>query len=257
MISQPTDPTTYKPQPLWSRRTLIIAITLIVLLIGWLLGETILRQINSFATDTWHCFTTECNPTGPAASWQEQFSAAESVARKIDPDAVLTGISARPAAYTYKAWQSNDSLEISFQYVLTDGGSLVVRLWDSKPSNVWAQQYGEDWLKNASYYREFAKHKTEIGTILAQINVSPRQAIDATLAEAKEMEQIKDYGVRPTVNLYFDFGPLDPRKWRTTYSPYVGDNAIEIDWRLLPQFTVETSTGVVENTTKTNESPTP
>jgi hypothetical protein len=248
---------------LWQFRTLVASATFIMLLFGWMVGQPVIKQINSFATDTWHCLTTECNPIGPAVSWQEQITQAESVAHIIDPDAILTQINASPAAYKFKEWHANDALEIKFDYIMSDGRYLTVRLWDTAPQNVWTDPINTELSGDHSTFMHSLKHKAEIDTALAQISVSPRRAIDATLADAQAMEQSKGNNMLPRVNLSFDRTfdeePLpDTDIWYVHYRPTKNGESIYGDltqetyltqYLRRPQFTVETSSGVVENIT--------
>ncbi len=259
MISQPADPTTYQPQPLWSRKWLIAMVTLFVLILGWFLGQSVIQQIGKFATDTWHCMTTECNPKGPSATWQELFSSADGAVRKIDSDAILTSVSAVPAAYNFTAWHDNDALEVTFNYMLPDGTDLHIHLLDTLPSAVTIPGYGTDKYAYSDriLYREATQHKDAIESALARVVLTPRQAIEATLTQVRAMEQTSGKEVRPSVYFYpFSLveGTVMDQYWYTNYSLLTNGKYADSNVLLRPLFTVDTATGAVENITKTEGS---
>ncbi len=135
MISQPTD----KPQrpPAGFGRTLLVLAVLIVIII--LVVPGLSSRILTSVTDGWHCMTNDCDPTGPAASWEEQLAVAHAEIAKTGPGAVLNGIAFSSAAYTDQArraaWNPNRALEVTFTYVYSSGVKYDVTLLDSKPSS--------------------------------------------------------------------------------------------------------------------------
>ncbi|MEO5953316.1 MAG: hypothetical protein ABIQ44_12695 [Chloroflexia bacterium] len=261
MSTQPTSlqapPDT--PRPIWSRKSIVVPLTVAILIFSWLYGQTVVQSIRTFATDTWHCLTTECNPKGPAASWQELIAAADDAAHKVDSLAILETTSAIPAAYKFTHWDNNDALEITFNYVLTTGESLHVHLLDTTPSNVWTTQSTSDSYSDRTYYMESAKQKPAIETALAHIVLSPRQAIEATLTEVRSMEQSSGKEVRPHVHFYpFSFieGTTNSQNWYADYSLYLNGKYDNSNMLLWPMFAVETSTGAIENISMFRKSPT-
>lgn len=202
--------------------------------------------------------TNECNPTGPAASWDEQFEAADIAVRKVDPDAVLTWISASPSSYYDKAWLANDALDVDFHYILSGGELLTARLLDTDPSNVSIVLYStEEQITDFGYYADLTEHRSEIEAVTAKIKVSPREAVDASVSGALGMPFMQGSGVKPIVSLHFDplMGDAFPmEKWAITYIPYGNEGSDFVPLSLWPRFNVDIASGAVKDVTKPSES---
>jgi hypothetical protein len=253
MISQPTDPTTPIKQSLQWWKYLLVAATVTVFL-GFIFWQPITRIFSH--PDP--CLTMECYPTGPSASWQELFSAADGAARKIDPDALLKVVDASPAAYVFTTWHDNDALRVTFNYILTDGTSLDVELLDTSPLTVTTSQLNG----NPRTYQEYAQHRSEIEAAVTRVVLTPRQAIESTLVEARTMSQAKGQDVRPHSHFYpfpsasyADY--VTSQNWYANYS-LLTNGKYDLDNILLwPVFAVDASSGAVKNVTRTEAPPTP
>lgn len=252
MSTEPTSlkPAPYTPPPIWTRKAIVVPLTVAILVFGWLYGQTVVQSIRTFTADTWHCLTNECNPTGPAAAWHDQFASADTAARKIDPDALLIGISANPASYKDKTWQANDALEVTFSYVMTDGSSLYVSLWDTQPDKVEVEQYESTWHSDYAYYQEFVERKGDVAAVLARIAISPRQAVDASISDARTLGQAIDPQTNLNIGLRFFYKSITDDQWYVRYWPVRRDlDNIYGSYSSVPDqlYTVSVDSGAVEH----------
>jgi hypothetical protein len=135
-------------------------------------------RILTSVSNTWHCITNDCDPTGPAASWEEQMAVAHAEIAKTAPGSVLTGVAFAPAAYTDEArraaWNPNRAFEVTFTYVFSDGLKYDVTLLDSKPSSTVKVRPATDLPNKADYDAAIA-----LGGLHPElVKVSPRQATE-------------------------------------------------------------------------------
>src|SRR5438067_1741992 len=133
MNSDPQPTISPRPTRKWRTRTLVwIGVAL---LLAWWLGllRWALNPVGEAVHDAWYCATSDCDPSGPAVSWNEQLATAEKEAHKADPNAILREIAAYPAAYNYLThpfdWNPNKVLEVRFDYALNSDDHLDITFW--------------------------------------------------------------------------------------------------------------------------------
>ncbi len=252
MLSESINATTNKPQTMWFRKPWVIALIVLAVVFGWLAKMAFIDREKNFASDAWHCWTTDCNPTGPAVPWQEQLAAADVAARKIDPGALLTGIDVRSAYFGIKAYLPNDTLSVTFHYITLMDSDLQVSVWDSDPSHVEISQRDNP---NQAYYDADLERKDDIEAIKARIQISPRQAVELTRAKAMELSQ--DANSKPLLSIFLFGEPEEARKWHAQYDPIRTQNRDKVDIFVWPTFNVDATSGAVEDISLTNASPTP
>jgi hypothetical protein len=219
---------------------------LLVFFLVWNLNGS----VRSYTYRIWHCLTTDCNPTGPAISWEDQLAAAENAAHKIDPGAVPISLEASSAYFGIKAWQPNDALELTFTYLTSDGHELLVTVWDIESSHVETRQFGEP---KPAFYKANLERKADTYAVLEHIRITPRQAVELTQAKATELSQGKD--LHPLLSFFLLGQSGLPRKWYVMYDPLLvtkPDNTVVSIW---PAFNVDASSGAIEDVTLTNGSP--
>ncbi len=184
MISQPPD----KPQryPAGFGRTMLLMAAFLVIIIAVVPGLS--SRILTSVTNTWHCLTNDCDPAGPAASWEEQFAVAYAEIAKTGPGSVLSGIAFSSAAYTDEArraaWDPNRALDVTFTYVYSNGVKYDVTLLDSKPSSTVKIQPVSTPPNKADYDQAVANG----GLRPEVIKVSPRQAAERAWTTFRQQE---------------------------------------------------------------------
>ncbi|MGA7730330.1 MAG: hypothetical protein WCD37_03545 [Chloroflexia bacterium] len=248
MISTPTDPRDYRPQELWTPKSALMPLVLVLL--ACIIPVAVSRVVNvgDMASDAWHCFTTECDPEGAAVSWKEQLSAADAEAHKGGREAILTGVAAEPAAFREADWNPDKALDVTFTYVLTDGRGLDVRVWDTSPaSSIRTSVDNKGGLPISRDYADMAVKKEELAAIVAGMAISPRQAARKVWEFRQENWGLEASYGSPRIGLTFSAGRWQgeveyniDREWNV----YV--RSVEVDYSGYRYFTVDAVTGTIK-----------
>jgi hypothetical protein len=248
MISTPTDPRDYKPQEIWTPRSALMPVVL--LLLACIIPAVVSQVVNvgAIASDAWHCLTTECDPEGPAVSWEEQLSVAEGEAHKGGREAILTEISVEPAAFKEAEWNPDKALDVTFTYVLTDGRGLDVRVWDTSPaSSIRTSVDDKGGLPISRDYADRAVKRDELAAIVSEIALSPRQAAQKVWEFRQENWVTEESGGWPRLEMTFSArrgqGQVEdyfPREWYVFVWPVKGT------YTRLGTFTVDVVTGTIQ-----------
>lgn len=152
------------------------------------------ERLFTAASDTWHCLTTSCNPTGPAASWQDQLAAANARIATVGSDYAVSDVQFLPAAYKYdhrrNPWTPDNGLEVRVTYVMSNGLSYQVALWDTDPvTSVTLRSTGS--LASKADYDKVAAAPLH----LAAFSLGPRQAAERAWTAFRTQEGSIDLGL--------------------------------------------------------------
>ncbi len=173
------------------KSTVILFVLVIFMAIG---VPGLVSRFGTVAGGTWHCITNDCNPKGPAASWQDQFSAADTAIAAISIDYALESINFRPAAYKYdrhaSVWTPDDAFEVHFTYVISNGFTYDVTMVDTRPSAVTTLRDLNTMVSQAAYAKA-----VEANLNPSQFKISPRQAAEIAWNQFRTQEGAFDLGI--------------------------------------------------------------
>ncbi len=168
------------------------------------------------------CWLSNCsyNPSGPSVAWSEQIALAQSEAAKVDKDAVLDYLLVSPVASWPINWNYTKTLELSFHFLRSTGDSFTISFYDHDPAGTWDIRHDSAEEDRRGYYRDsFAlkqsRQRAE-SAALAEVRLSPREAVVATWREALE-EASRDNitHISPLISLRLAAQPV----WSVTYYP--------------------------------------
>jgi hypothetical protein len=145
----------------------------------------------------------DCDPKGPAASWQDQYTVASEAATKIDSRAFLVSVAALPAAHNDDGWSPEKALAVRFNFSTPQRKDIHVRLLDTSPSTTVEVYYTSDSLfspfSSDSHYTPETLSET-----MRSINISPRQTVSVTWPLASTQADLRHQNVHPSIT----FDPL-------------------------------------------------
>jgi hypothetical protein len=200
------------------------------------------------------CILTQCdkNPVGEPAPWAEVVAAADEVALKAVPGALLETVEVEPVARWPKDWSVDKVLEAKYYYRVPTGERLYVNLQDTNPhatAKTSVPEIDPFWTTIEVHLlrADAAKRKSISG-----LNVSPRQAVSLTWEEALVEARNDDLQVSPTLRLGYIAQVFEPQgsskglAWTIRYLPVPADGPRKGP-RVWPEF--QSSSFMVDATT--------
>ncbi|MEO5950859.1 MAG: hypothetical protein ABIQ44_00145, partial [Chloroflexia bacterium] len=187
----------------------IISVALILLIsIAWLVNQSLTKQgIFAFST------------TGPAAPWQAQWYLARTEATKMGSAPILAHIYARNADGSDIA-DPNKALEVDFNFYTPSGSSFTVTIIDINPPVLKSMTRSSSPVLNSEWYKNYER---PANAAAYEINLSPRQALQETLADA--LTRIDAWRLRGDIQLELPYilgngaGSTPPLQWDVFYDP--------------------------------------
>jgi hypothetical protein len=180
---------------------IILGVLLLVAfsLFGSPLLQTVWRGLNEIT----YCVVHDCDPSGPASSWEDLFAAASEAATKIDSRAFPVNISALPAAHNEEDWSPEKALSVRFTFSTPDGTDILVSLIDTSPSTT-LDVFQTDRVRFSPFSRDSQYTPETLSETVRSIMVSPRQVVSITwpLASAQANKRLQK--VHPVIS----FDPL-------------------------------------------------
>ncbi|HKP53142.1 MAG TPA: hypothetical protein VJ183_10885 [Chloroflexia bacterium] len=163
---------------------------------------------------------------GPPAPWPTLFAYAQDQAERMDKDAVLWEVSARPPFEAPGPYSpENTPLEVSFAFYAPDAESIGLKVLDVDPPRLLSIEHGSQYAGSPIPNDMLRKQKE----CLASVRLGPREVYSLTGSEGLDFGKEKGSTVSPylSLNLYCDkrysFG--ETAGW---YISYLADQSADI-----------------------------
>jgi hypothetical protein len=168
---------------------------------------------------------------GPSAPWPTLFAFAQGQAERIDKDAVLQSVSARPP-YDLSAPYSprNTPFELDFNYYGISGKDITIVVLDVDPPRLLSIR-SESFYSRAEGISDVLRESRERA---ATVKLPPREVYALTEAEGLEFGKEGNATVSPRLSLYVRDDMQDsvvvPAEWTITY---IADQSPDYPWLIL------------------------
>ncbi len=168
---------------------------------------------------------------GPSAPWPALFAFAQGQAERIDKDAVLQSVSARPP-YDLSAPYSprNTPFELDFNFYGIWGKNINIVVLDVDPPRLLSIRSSSFYYRSRGVSDELREYRERASTI----KLSPREVYALTEAEGLEFGKEGNSTVSPRLNLYvqddLQASVVVPAEWTITYT---ADQSPGYPWLIL------------------------
>ncbi|HET9493702.1 MAG TPA: M48 family metalloprotease, partial [Chloroflexia bacterium] len=163
---------------------------------------------------------------GPSGAWHEHLALARAAAAEVDPEAVLYNVTARPYDVSQDWLRSDVVLDVTFNFVGSEGLFSVSTL-DKNPPEVY---YVGD-VVPAADYRQIGVPLPDAERAASRagyLRIKPRLALAASLPDGLRFAQIDKASIYPYLVLDLDTGEAEPA-WVVGYTGTAQELKVRLD----------------------------